>query len=158
MSLVSVLCRSHAEISCRNWPAKRKWLYTMVLGFMTFVVSFASSVFGTGVDETSREFHVSSVVMLLGKSKDFSTLYQHTNHFQVSRYMSAGMCYPHYFFRCFGESLSGEARRSHAAFHCCISPSDLHLVLLPALSLLDPSVSCTAERYVLGFVVTLQHH
>lgn len=57
-----------ANIENRNWPEGKKWLYTVLLGLMTFVVTFASSVFSTVTGPTSQEFGVSQEVMILGVS------------------------------------------------------------------------------------------
>lgn len=50
----------------QNWDRKYKWLVIMNLAAMTFVVSFASSVFSTATVVTSQEFGVSQEVMILG--------------------------------------------------------------------------------------------
>lgn len=52
----------------QNWPRWRKWVMTMLMGFMTFCISFASSVFSTATLVTAKEFHVSNEVMVLGTS------------------------------------------------------------------------------------------
>jgi DHA1 family multidrug resistance protein-like MFS transporter len=52
----------------QNWSYGRKWLYATVLGFMTFCVTFASSVFSTATLITAEIFHVSPLVMTLGTS------------------------------------------------------------------------------------------
>lgn len=49
-------------------PKWKRWMYTIVLGLATFVVSFASSVFSTTIGVTGEQFGVSSEVMLLGVS------------------------------------------------------------------------------------------
>jgi MFS transporter, DHA1 family, multidrug resistance protein len=51
-----------------NWPQGRKWLYTVVLGSMTFCITFASSVFSTATVVTAEIFNVSIEVMTLGTS------------------------------------------------------------------------------------------
>ncbi len=51
-----------------NWPSGRKWLYTIVLGSVTFCVTFASSTFSTATVVTAEIFHVSLEVMTLGTS------------------------------------------------------------------------------------------
>ncbi|KAF2456447.1 MFS multidrug transporter [Lineolata rhizophorae] len=51
-----------------NWPSRAKWLYTVVLGLMTFCITFASSVFSTATMATARLFEVSAEVMVLGTS------------------------------------------------------------------------------------------
>lgn len=52
----------------QNWPAKKKWLTTLMLGIMTFSVTFASSVFSTATGPTAELFGVSTEVMILGTS------------------------------------------------------------------------------------------
>ncbi|KAI9742530.1 MAG: hypothetical protein M1818_003670 [Claussenomyces sp. TS43310] len=52
----------------QNIPDKWKWIYAALLGALTFVVTFASSVFSTAIDKTAAEFHVSDEVMTLGTS------------------------------------------------------------------------------------------
>jgi hypothetical protein len=51
-----------------NFKASRKWLITVIAGLMTFTVTFASSVFSTATTVTSKQFGVSSEVMILGTS------------------------------------------------------------------------------------------
>lgn len=50
----------------QNMTRRRKWLITICTGLMTFVVSFASSVFSTVTEVTARRFGVSNEVMILG--------------------------------------------------------------------------------------------
>ncbi|KAK1815328.1 hypothetical protein LTR12_010298 [Friedmanniomyces endolithicus] len=45
---------------------RKKWATTFALGFVTFCVTFASSVFSPGTLATAREFNVSDEVMVLG--------------------------------------------------------------------------------------------
>lgn len=52
----------------RNFSAVRKWIITVMLGIMTFAVTFASSVFSTATIATAKEFNVSGEVMVLGTS------------------------------------------------------------------------------------------
>ncbi|KZF21471.1 MFS general substrate transporter [Xylona heveae TC161] len=52
----------------QNWPLFKKWRVTIMLGMMTFCVTFASSVFSTAIVATSIRFHVSTEVMTLGVS------------------------------------------------------------------------------------------
>ncbi|KAK0280028.1 hypothetical protein LTR35_008178 [Friedmanniomyces endolithicus] len=49
-----------------NWSRRKKWATTFALGFVTFCVTFASSVFSPGTLATAREFNVSDEVMVLG--------------------------------------------------------------------------------------------
>ncbi len=51
-----------------NWSRGRKWLITLAMGSMTWVITFASSVFSTTTFVTAREFHTSEEVMILGTS------------------------------------------------------------------------------------------
>lgn len=51
-----------------NWPQWKKWMVTIVLGLMTFCITFASSVFSTATVPTAIEFGVSTEVMILGTS------------------------------------------------------------------------------------------
>jgi MFS transporter, DHA1 family, multidrug resistance protein len=52
----------------QNWPSRTRWIYTMILGSMTFVVTYASSVFSTATQVTAVQFGVSNEVMILGTS------------------------------------------------------------------------------------------
>lgn len=52
----------------QNWPASKRWMYTVTLGLMTFCVTFASSVFSTATIPTAALFHVSTEVTTLGTS------------------------------------------------------------------------------------------
>ena len=49
----------------QNLSKPMKWFVTLTYGLMTFVVTFASSVFSTANEATSAEFHVSTEVMTL---------------------------------------------------------------------------------------------
>ena len=51
-----------------NWSRGRKWLITLAMGSMTWVITFASSVFSTATIVTAHEFHTSEEVMILGTS------------------------------------------------------------------------------------------
>ncbi|KAK5119338.1 hypothetical protein LTR85_007694 [Meristemomyces frigidus] len=48
-----------------NWPRSKKWACTFALGFVTFCVTFASSVFSPGTEVAAQEFGVSTEVMVL---------------------------------------------------------------------------------------------
>jgi len=50
----------------RNWPTWRKWTTTMSMAWITFVITFASSVFSTATVATAKEFQVSEESMVLG--------------------------------------------------------------------------------------------
>ncbi|KAK3082325.1 Citrinin biosynthesis cluster MFS transporter mrr1 [Coniosporium uncinatum] len=51
-----------------NFSPMRKWIITISMGLMTFVITFASSVFSTATQPTAREFGVSTEVTTLGTS------------------------------------------------------------------------------------------
>lgn len=51
-----------------NWKTSKKWTVTIMLGFMTFCVTFASSVFSNATVPTAEEFGVSTEVTTLGTS------------------------------------------------------------------------------------------
>lgn len=51
-----------------NWPTRKKWMITISLGMLTWVVTFASSIFSTAVRPAAKEFGVSTEVMTLGTS------------------------------------------------------------------------------------------
>jgi MFS family permease len=51
-----------------NWPKGKKWLVTCTLASMTWVITFASSVFSTATVVTAKKFGVSNEVMILGTS------------------------------------------------------------------------------------------
>lgn len=48
-----------------NWPRNKKWACTFALGFVTFCVTFASSVLSPGTESAAMEFGVDEEVMLL---------------------------------------------------------------------------------------------
>lgn len=52
----------------RTWSKAKKWTVTMSMASLVFTVTFASSVFSTCIEVTSKEFHISSVVATLGVS------------------------------------------------------------------------------------------
>ncbi|KAL1605144.1 hypothetical protein SLS60_004687 [Paraconiothyrium brasiliense] len=51
-----------------NWSRGYKWFITAMLGMVTFVITFASSVFSTATQATAQNFNVSNEVMVLGTS------------------------------------------------------------------------------------------
>jgi DHA1 family multidrug resistance protein-like MFS transporter len=51
-----------------NWPQRRRWVYTVLLGLVTFVVTFASSVFSAATEVIAEQFGVSDEVSTLGTS------------------------------------------------------------------------------------------
>ncbi|KAL5379202.1 hypothetical protein DPSP01_008651 [Paraphaeosphaeria sporulosa] len=52
----------------QNWGKGYKWFITTILGTVTFVITFASSVFSTATLATAQHFNVSNEVMILGTS------------------------------------------------------------------------------------------
>ncbi|KAF5973963.1 major facilitator superfamily transporter [Fusarium bulbicola] len=52
----------------KNWPNRRKWMITVSLGMLSWVVTFASSIFSTATRPAAKEFGVSVEVMTLGTS------------------------------------------------------------------------------------------
>ncbi|KAI9734518.1 MAG: Citrinin biosynthesis cluster MFS transporter mrr1 [Cirrosporium novae-zelandiae] len=58
----------HDKENPMNFTMTKKWVITLTLGFMTFVITFASSVFSTATVVTAEQFHVSTEVMVLGTS------------------------------------------------------------------------------------------
>lgn len=50
----------------KNWPRKKRWAITISMAAMTFVVTFASSIFAVAIPEVSEEYDVSTVVATLG--------------------------------------------------------------------------------------------
>jgi hypothetical protein len=51
-----------------NWSRNYRWAITIVMGVMTFCITFASSVFSTATTATAIKFGVSTEVMTLGTS------------------------------------------------------------------------------------------
>ncbi|KIN05524.1 hypothetical protein OIDMADRAFT_38051 [Oidiodendron maius Zn] len=51
-----------------NWGRTKKWIVTVMLGLMTFCVTFASSVFSNATVPTAKEYGVSTEVTTLGTS------------------------------------------------------------------------------------------
>lgn len=51
-----------------NWKVGKKWMVTVVLGMMTFCVTFASSVFSNATIPVAEEYGVSTEVSTLGTS------------------------------------------------------------------------------------------
>jgi hypothetical protein len=52
----------------KNWSPARKWAITASMGWMTFVVTFASSIFSVATDAVSQEFDIDRLVSTLGVS------------------------------------------------------------------------------------------
>jgi len=63
---LSLLLASLAPTNSSRRPRSKKWATTFALGFVTFCVTFASSVFSPGTLATAQEFNVSDEVMVLG--------------------------------------------------------------------------------------------
>ncbi|KAK4920838.1 hypothetical protein LTR66_016710 [Elasticomyces elasticus] len=51
-----------------DWPRSKKWMITILYALCTLTATFASSIFSSTIEVTSREFNVSETVMLLGVS------------------------------------------------------------------------------------------
>ncbi len=51
-----------------NWAPRKKWIVTVMLGIMTFCVTFASSVFSNATVPVAELYHVSTEVTTLGTS------------------------------------------------------------------------------------------
>jgi DHA1 family multidrug resistance protein-like MFS transporter len=51
-----------------NWPVRKRVWATILLSLTTFVVTFASSIFSSGIRPISAEFHISNEVATLGTS------------------------------------------------------------------------------------------
>lgn len=52
----------------KNFSKAKKWAVTASMGWMTFVVTFSSSIFSVAVEPVSQEFAISRVVATLGVS------------------------------------------------------------------------------------------
>jgi len=52
--------------NAKSWPIRRKLRTAVVLGFDTLIASWGSSVYSAAVQPVSKEFHVGTVVSLLG--------------------------------------------------------------------------------------------
>ena len=52
----------------KNFSIRRKWAITASMGWMTFVVTFASSIFSVAIEPVSKEYDISRVVATLGVS------------------------------------------------------------------------------------------
>jgi DHA1 family multidrug resistance protein-like MFS transporter len=50
----------------KNFPKWRKWAITTSMGFMTFAVTFSSSIFSVAVAPVAEEFHISTVASTMG--------------------------------------------------------------------------------------------
>ena len=54
--------------NAKSWPTRKKMINAAILGFDTVVASWGSSVYSGAITYVSEEFHVSSIVALLGLS------------------------------------------------------------------------------------------
>ena len=52
----------------QNWSKKRRWIITVSMAMMVFVVTFASSIYSVAIDATAKEYHIGTVVSTLGVS------------------------------------------------------------------------------------------
>lgn len=52
----------------KNWSVKRRAAITISMGWMTFVVTFSSSIFAVAIEPVSQEFGIGTVVATLGVS------------------------------------------------------------------------------------------
>jgi hypothetical protein len=52
----------------KNWSKRKRWGVTVSMGLMTFVVTFASSIFSVAIKQVAEEYHVGTVVATLGVS------------------------------------------------------------------------------------------
>lgn len=52
----------------KNWSVKRRAAITVSMGWMTFVVTFSSSIFAVAIEPVSQEFGIGTVVATLGVS------------------------------------------------------------------------------------------
>jgi MFS family permease len=52
----------------KNWSKKKKWAITASMGGMTFVVTFASSIYSVAIEPVAHEYHISEVTSILGVS------------------------------------------------------------------------------------------
>jgi hypothetical protein len=50
----------------KNWTTRRRIVATIALGAMTFVVTFASSIFAVTLGPVSEEYHIGTVTAALG--------------------------------------------------------------------------------------------
>lgn len=52
----------------QNLPQWKKWTFANIIGWLSFVVTFATTIFSTATLATAEEFGVSNEVMTLGTS------------------------------------------------------------------------------------------
>ena len=75
----------------KNWTKRRRWAITISMGLMTFVVTFASSIFSVAIDSVSKEYHVSTVVSTLGVS--LFLLVSHSPGYGISSRRETNKCH-----------------------------------------------------------------
>lgn len=52
----------------KNWSTRRRWIITISGSFLTFTVTFSSSIFSVAIEPVSKQYDVSRVVSTLGVS------------------------------------------------------------------------------------------
>ncbi|EHY52271.1 Citrinin biosynthesis cluster MFS transporter mrr1 [Exophiala dermatitidis] len=52
----------------QNWSKKKKWRVTAAMGGMTFVVTFASSIYSVAIVPVAHKYHIGEVTSILGVS------------------------------------------------------------------------------------------
>jgi len=52
----------------KNWTPRRRWAITISMASMTFVVTFASSIFSVAIDQVAEEYDISRTTSILGVS------------------------------------------------------------------------------------------
>lgn len=52
----------------RNWSKGKKWAITASMGSMTFVVTFASSIYSVAIQQVAKEYHIGEITSTLGVS------------------------------------------------------------------------------------------
>ena len=52
----------------KNWSVRKRGAATISMGLMTFVVTFASSVFSVAIEQVAKEYHIGTVTSTLGVS------------------------------------------------------------------------------------------
>lgn len=52
----------------KNWTVRKRGAATVSMGLMTFVVTFASSIFSVAIEQVAEEYHIGTVTSTLGVS------------------------------------------------------------------------------------------
>ncbi|KAJ9606073.1 hypothetical protein H2200_009034 [Cladophialophora chaetospira] len=52
----------------KNWSKGKRWAITIAMGWMTFVVTFASSIYAVTIEPVAKEYHIGTVASTLGVS------------------------------------------------------------------------------------------